>query len=222
MHDYVPLPGGEKFDRGRVMGAPLGIGVLVGLFIVGLMVVAAMQSCSTREQHRAEVAAAESSATQLLDARLAEGTASPSEFLEAANAALRYSDGGSADFRTASRYLEYIGPKDSVYKEAQALAQDIKKMRLDALATSYRKLLAEQDPSYNWIQVKTEKTGGGYALWGVHEFYTEYSFSAGSLGPAVYAWMDLHHSDIMDAKVRRVGVRGIGEYATRIWFKVEW
>jgi hypothetical protein len=88
------------------------------------------------------------------------------------------------------------------------------------LAAEYEALLKAAMPHLNYIEVQTQKGKGGYTLWGYHEFFTEYTFSAGSDGPAVQEWIRANSAALRDAGIVRVGVHGRGAYASSTWFAV--
>lgn len=86
------------------------------------------------------------------------------------------------------------------------------------------KLLAfcqKEDRHLNYIKLSTRRVGTGVGLYCVHELYTEYSLSAGSLGPALGEWASEHNALLVKNKVTRVGVWGTGEYSSGAWFTLK-
>lgn len=61
-------------------------------------------------------------------------------------------------------------------------------------------LVAGANPRLNYIQSKTTKMKGGYALWATHEFFTQYSFSSGNDASVVQEWIDRNRASLLMQK----------------------
>jgi hypothetical protein len=72
----------------------------------------------------------------------------------------------------------------------------------------------------NFIESKLTKTKKGYALWATHDFFSQYSLSAGSDAPVIQAWIVQNYGDLKKAGIVRVGLMGKGEYASGSSFEL--
>jgi hypothetical protein len=136
------------------------------------------------------------------------------------------------ELRRIKDRLEAIPAAAPQYKQAQTLLADVRR-RLPAgervasdslrerLRDSYQSTVAEANPHLNFVGSKITTIKGGYALWAVHEFFTQYTFSAGDDAHIVSRWIDDHRSDLKEANVIRVGVMGKGPYASYCWFDIK-
>lgn len=86
------------------------------------------------------------------------------------------------------------------------------------LGDDYLQVISAANPHLNYIRQKITKTKGGYALWLVHEFFTQSSFSIGSDAKLVSTWIDLKRSDLSKAKVVRVGFMNTNGYLGYCYF----
>ncbi|HEV2704947.1 MAG TPA: hypothetical protein VGV59_03425 [Pyrinomonadaceae bacterium] len=168
---------------------------------------------------------------------------SPAERVAAAKKMLQADKLGVNEFIIVQGQLLSI-PKDAPeYKEAQVLSKslDEKKLKQDAeqqraeakaaqerapalreeLKENYRRTVAEAMPHLNFIGGKLTRTKGGYALWATHEFFSQYTFSAGDEARLVSDWMDRHRADLKASGIVRVGVMGEGPYASYVSFEVK-
>lgn len=73
----------------------------------------------------------------------------------------------------------------------------------------------------NFIKQKTTKMKGGYALWLVHDYFTQSSFSIGQDGKLVSAWVDRNRTDLNKAKIVRVGFMNTSGYLGSCWFDLK-
>ena len=72
-------------------------------------------------------------------------------------------------------------------------------------------------PHYNFI--KAQQRGNG--LFCVHDFYNQYSLSAGNDAKLIGAFVSEWSQELRHLKIKRVGVYGTGEYASGQWFNVD-
>jgi len=167
----------------------------------------------------------------------------PSEWTNAerlANAKNLTKEHASYDLNEAKLYLEQIPKSAPEYKEAKILltriASQIKEQEQaeksalkeqeeaeksalrERLKNEYRDLIAHENPHLNFIKSKLTKTKKGYALWATHDFFSQYSLSAGSDAPVIQAWINENRADLMKAGIVQVGLMGEGEYATGSYF----
>lgn len=70
---------------------------------------------------------------------------------------------------------------------------------------------------YNHIEVRQRGDG----LYCVHEFYSQYTLSAGPLAQAMQAYINEYRGELLKAKVKKVGVYGRGEFASGQWYVVD-
>jgi hypothetical protein len=90
------------------------------------------------------------------------------------------------------------------------------------LADSYRRFISTKELNMNFIGTKIVRQGkSGYALYATHEYFSQYSFSLGSLAGEVQSWIAQNRSDLVRARITRVGVMDRGEYASWAWFDVD-
>lgn len=76
----------------------------------------------------------------------------------------------------------------------------------EELRTRYAGFLQVAKPSHNYIETKFTKVKGGYALWGVHNYFSQFSFDLGPFAGEVNQWIGEHRTKLLDAKIVRVGV----------------
>ncbi len=90
----------------------------------------------------------------------------------------------------------------------------------EALQVEYVQLLELGNPDLNFIQSKLTKMKGGYALWGVHDYFSQFSFSIGPDGKLVEEWVGNNREKLLEAGIVRVGVMGRGGYSSWAYFDV--
>lgn len=78
-------------------------------------------------------------------------------------------------------------------------------------------LISVINPHLNFIKAKTTKIKGGYALWLVHEYFTENTFSIGDDAKAVQAWINRSRDELKHAGVVRVGLQNTNGYLGSCW-----
>lgn len=89
------------------------------------------------------------------------------------------------------------------------------------LAGDYLTVISIANPHLNFIKQKTTKIKGGYALWLVHDYFTQSSFSIGDDGKLVSAWIDQNRRDLNKAGVVRVGLMNTSGYLGSCWFDLK-
>jgi hypothetical protein len=87
-------------------------------------------------------------------------------------------------------------------------------------ARAYQTFVSAKNQHLNWIEYRVVKSGKGYALYATHEFFTQYSFSAGEFGKEVSNWIDMFRDHLRKAGFVRVRVWGKGEYSSGAWFNL--
>jgi len=134
-------------------------------------------------------------------------------------------------FADALEQLELI-PKDAPeYKKAQTLVAAAQKglaqqrkneapTTRERLRRDYQELLTQANPQLNFIQSKFTKMKGGYALWAVHDYFSQYTFSIGPDAKIVQKWIEDNRMELVNAEIVRVGVMGRGGFASWAYFDV--
>lgn len=140
------------------------------------------------------------------------------ESILAAQDALRSIPTSAAEYREAQRLLARTAI-DLRKAEARAQEEEIKTLR-DKLQADYQSLLSNANPHLNYITTKLSKYKGGFALWGVHTYFSQYTFSIGDDAKVVSAWIALNHSDLKRAGILRVGVTSNESWGGECWFEV--
>jgi hypothetical protein len=147
------------------------------------------------------------------------------------------------NFTVATNHLTAIPQTADEYKEAQRLlnglpaakAQFLRKKAAEdaelkrkqapiireALKGEYENFVSGINPNLNYIGSKVSSTKGGYALWATHEYFSQFTFSIGSDGPQISAWIDRNRARLNEAGIVRVGVMGRGGYASSCWFDLK-
>lgn len=82
----------------------------------------------------------------------------------------------------------------------------------DRLENNYRSTVAKANPYMNFIKSQITKMKGGYALWAVHDGFTQSSFSYGDDAKIVSAWIDTNREDLKKAQIKRVGFKNESGY----------
>lgn len=149
----------------------------------------------------------------------------------AKNLTKEYEYATESDLNEAKLYLDQIPKSAPEYKEAKVLltrmASQIKEQEeaeksalRERLKNEYRDLVARENSHLNFIESKLTKMKKGYALWATHEFFTQYSLSAGSDARVIQAWIVENYEDLKKAGIVRVGLMGKGEYGTGSHFNL--
>jgi hypothetical protein len=124
-----------------------------------------------------------------------------------------------AQFRNAGNVSEA-----STVQATQAATPFATATPLDPLADlqrAYRNLVVGLYSNYNGIEIKLVKLkGGGYSLMAYHDFFSEYTFSAGEDAREIQAFVYRHHEALKTNKIKRVGVWGTGPYSSGTWYNV--
>lgn len=83
-------------------------------------------------------------------------------------------------------------------------------------------ICSTQQAHLNHIERTVRRVGKGSAgIYCTHEFFTEYSFSAGRLAPEVQDFVVEWRSELLELRISRVGVWGRGSYASGVWYDVK-
>ena len=85
-----------------------------------------------------------------------------------------------------------------------------------AVREELNKVCQRVNAQYNHLRVEVR----GSTLYCVHDFYSQYSLSAGALAPALESFIVDWQTQLRRLKIKRVGVSGTGEYATSAWYDV--
>ena len=92
----------------------------------------------------------------------------------------------------------------------------------EQLRESYARLASKLWPNYNGIDAKLERLpGGGFALLAHHVYFSEYTFAAGAEARLIEQYALSYASELKRFNVRRVGVYGVGDYASGVWYFVK-
>lgn len=73
--------------------------------------------------------------------------------------------------------------------DERALTERSRVVTRENLTREYQAFLHDTNPHLNYIEGRVTKVKGGYALWGSHTYFSQYSFTIGPLGPNVSAWI---------------------------------
>lgn len=103
---------------------------------------------------------------------------------------------------------------------AKQKAEDARDLRFQ-LEGQYRDVMAKANPHLNYIESKTTKVKGGYAIWAVHTYFSEYSFKIGSDAPITSDWIVANWSSLHDANVVQVGLKSDNGYGGWCSLKVD-
>lgn len=140
------------------------------------------------------------------------------ESILAAQNALRSIPTSAAEYREAQKLLARTAI-DLKKAEARAREEEIKTLR-DKLQADYQSLLSDANPHLNYITTRLSRYKGGFVLWGVHTYFSQYTFSIGDDAKVVSAWIARNHSDLKRAGILRVGVTSSESWGGECWFEV--
>jgi hypothetical protein len=138
----------------------------------------------------------------------------------------------SRDLLKAKEYLSQIPASAAEYADAKRLinqletkirkaeALELPRLR-ESLAESYRQTVATANSHLNFISSKTTRVKGGYAIWAVHEFFSQFTLSMGGDAKTAQAWISTNYSDLKKTQIRQVGFWGSGAYGSRCWLTIE-
>lgn len=129
------------------------------------------------------------------------------------------------EFKEAQKLIRETEPRLAQMKRESERQLALERQRRapelrERLKDNYRNFVAGINPHLNYIGAKLTKTKGGYALWATHEFFTQYTFSAGDDAHQVSAWVGRNREELEQAGIVRVGVMGEGPYASWSYFDV--
>jgi hypothetical protein len=133
-------------------------------------------------------------------------------------------------YQGAVDHLSWISTKDPEYAEAAKLkAKLMDRLNRERnnpepirarLKDSYELMISAAKPDYNFIKVDISKSKGGYTLWAMHAYFSQFSFDLGGFAGQVQGWIGQNREDLVKAGIRRVGVRGESGYSSSTWFNV--
>ena len=140
------------------------------------------------------------------------------ESILAAQLALRSIPMSATEYKEAQKLLARTDV-DLKAAEARAKAEELTKLR-DKFQVDYQRLLSDANPHLNYITTRLNKHKGGFALWGVHTYFGQYTFSIGDDAKVVSAWIGRNQSELKRAGILRVGVRSSESWGGWCWFEV--
>lgn len=91
----------------------------------------------------------------------------------------------------------------------------------EELAELWKNTVAAQNPHLNYVDVKIQKSGKGYAIYATHEFFSQFTMSAGPDARLCEEFIDLTSEELAAAKVVRIGFWGKGPYSSGCWFDLK-
>jgi hypothetical protein len=130
---------------------------------------------------------------------------------------------------TVETLLAQIPESDPTYKEAKPLLDRARKQiteregpdKRERLKESYKAIIATANSHLNYIDAKVVKSGKGYAIFVQHEFFSQYSFSAGDEAKLTSAWIAQNRDALEMANVVKVGLMGKGPYSSSCWLELK-
>lgn len=108
----------------------------------------------------------------------------------------------------------------NVKVSAKQKAADAADLRFQ-LEGQYRDVMAKANPHLNYIESKTTKVKGGYAIWAVHTYFSSYSFKIGSDARVTSDWIIANWSALHNANVVQVGLKSDNGYGGWCSLKVD-
>lgn len=135
------------------------------------------------------------------------------------------------DLIRAKDFLSEIPEAAPEYAEAKRLINQleprIRKAAIDGLpalrehlAEDYRETIANANTHLNFIKKKITKVKGGYAIWAVHDFFSQYTLSMGGDAQVVKIWIVSNRADLKKAQITQVGFLGSGGFGTSCWIAI--
>jgi predicted nucleic acid-binding Zn ribbon protein len=118
------------------------------------------------------------------------------------------------EYPEARRLLSQLEPR-----LRKAEAQETAELR-PRLAESFSQTIADANKHLNFISSKTTKVKGGYAIWAVHEFFSQYTLSVGNDAKIASAWISSNQTDLETTHIVQVGFWGSGAFGSRCWLTV--
>lgn len=89
------------------------------------------------------------------------------------------------------------------------------------LSSEYQATIEALYPRLNHITTRIKKSGKGYYLYAVHDFFSQYTLSAGGQAKIISAWINSNDEWLRKAKINRVGVWGTGDYSSGAWYDIQ-
>lgn len=121
---------------------------------------------------------------------------------------------GAPEYTEAKRLLDQLEPR---IRKAEAV--EAPQLR-ERLAESYRKTIATSNSHLNFITKKITKVKEGYAIWAVHDFFSQFTLSAGGDAQVVTTWIIANYDELQQAQIKQVGFWGSGPFGSRCWLPV--
>lgn len=91
----------------------------------------------------------------------------------------------------------------------------------EEIATLWKQIVARENPHLNYVDVKIQKSGKGFAIYATHEYFTQYTMSAGPDARLCEEFVQLVREELAAAKVVRVGFWGKGPYSSGCWLDLQ-
>ena len=89
------------------------------------------------------------------------------------------------------------------------------------LKENYLAVIKAANPHLNFIKASVSGGKGRYTLWAVHDYFSQFSLSIGDDAKVIQAWIHVHRDELEKANIRRVGLKGTGEYASSSWLELK-
>lgn len=90
----------------------------------------------------------------------------------------------------------------------------------EEIANLWKGIVARTNPHLNYVDVKIQKSGKGFAIYATHDYFTRYTMSAGSDAKVCEEFIQLTRDELAAAKIVRVGFWGTGPYSSGCWLEV--
>ena len=136
------------------------------------------------------------------------------DLLDAAKRTLTYIPKSTAEYKEGQRLIRGAEVRLSAERAAEAL-----RLR-EMLQAEYEVLLSDANPHLNYIKTALSKHKGGFVLWGVHDYFSRYTFSIGDDAKVVSAWIARNRSHLEKAGIVRVGVQSQEGWGGSCWFDI--
>jgi double zinc ribbon protein len=222
----------ETATRESYFNTPERKAWLIGGILVGIILIAFASQMAERDRARSTTTSAPAgSAPQTSQPATAANKPTSKDLLERAKTNV-FAGANTERLTYAKTDLELIPANALEYKEAQKLLAQLPGLMKDAdarevndmrnrLKDSYLELIQKENSHYNYIEAKLTKSGKGFALWAIHEFFGQYEFSAGNDAHVVQLWINQNKQALERTGIVRVGLMGKGAYAGSSYFDLK-
>ena len=199
-----------------------------GLLGICLIVIVSILGSVKNKSDSMQKASSSAPVTTPAQAPLTPATPPPvisnAEKLSRAKAAMKT----GTQYKTAESLLSQIPVSDPAYKEAKPLLEQARKKIAETegvlirgrLKDSYTAIIRNANPHLNFVEAKIIKVGKGFGIYAAHEFFSQYSFSAGDEARITQTWISENRDDLRTAGVVQVGLMGKGPYSSRCWLEL--